>query len=72
MSLGSGCRARLLRGACEVDSDFELASFLVRLLETVPVDGELEELFERALETVGSSHERERVLTARAGSTRER
>lgn len=56
-------RALRLAGA-EIGSDYELAELLVQLAGAARVGEALRPAFMEALETVGSRHERERVLAA--------
>ncbi len=54
----------LLVSSREVGSDFEMAEFLVGLARAYPIDDELRPSFTQALDTVGSTHERQRVLAS--------
>ncbi|NIM50910.1 MAG: hypothetical protein GTN78_24240 [Gemmatimonadales bacterium] len=63
-SLTAPTVAAVLAAALEIESDFELARLLVRVAEAFPIDDDLRPAFMRALDTIDSRHERERVLSA--------
>ncbi len=57
----------LLDAARDIGSDYELAELLRQLAAAHPIDGEVRPAFDRALATIGSEHQRERVLAAADG-----
>jgi hypothetical protein len=54
----------VLESAVEIDSDHELSGLLLELLDRYPVGDSLRPSFDRAVETIGSKHDRDRVLSA--------
>ncbi len=64
----AGCET-LLDAATGIGGDFELAELLVEVAGARPVDGALRPAFDRALATIGSTDQRERVRAAAGGQT---
>jgi hypothetical protein len=54
----------MLTSAAGVNSDFELASFLLQLVKQQPIEGALRAPFFRAVDSIDSAFERGRVLQA--------
>ncbi|UCC74053.1 MAG: M56 family metallopeptidase [Gemmatimonadota bacterium] len=57
----------VLESALEIDSDHELAVLLVELVRSYPLNDRLRPAFMRAVDTIESRFERERVLSAAFG-----